>query len=111
MTEFNEPEEFVEYSEEDREYIARQFMNDIVALRKSAAVTPIRCEPVNLTEAADQCSIAVTGNNVSSLLALQEEKDKLEQQDWLDKHMGHIIVIMAFCVLPIVAYLVINRAS
>jgi hypothetical protein len=97
------------YSPEEVEYATQQFMTDIIAFRKEASITPIRCEPVCLTEAARNCSVAVTGNNVSSLLALQEEKDKQDQEDWLSKNIGKVIVLMAFAVLPIIAYMIINR--
>lgn len=98
-----------EYTSDDIEYITRLFMNDLIEFRKTAAVKPIRAEPVNIMEAADMCSVATTGNNVSALLALQEEKDKALQQDWLERHIGQIVAILAVGALPLIAYILINR--
>ena len=98
-----------DYTDEEIEYATNMFMSDIISLRKIAAVTPVKCEPVYLTEAAEMCTVAVTGNNVSNLLALQEEKDKMEQEDWLSKHMGHLIAVLALMGLPIIGYMVINH--
>lgn len=97
------------YTEKDIEIITQSFMRDLIKFRKEASITPISCTPTSLVRAAELSQVATTGNDVSHLLTMQEEKDKQDQDDWLTKHMGHLIALLALMGLPIIGYMVISH--
>lgn len=67
------------------------WVQKLLVKRKELKMTPRQCGFVSLAEASQLCSIGTVGNTVTDLLTLQEQGDKRDLQDFLDKHMPHII--------------------
>lgn len=72
------------------------FIQKLLEKRNKMKLTPRRCQAVSLNEAAALCTPGTVGSTVTDLLTLQEQGDKRDLQDFLDKHMPHI---MAFCMV------------
>lgn len=96
-------------SEEGVEYATRRLVENIINFRKEIAITPLKTEPLYLTEAAELCVMAETGNMVSNLLSLQEQADKSAMVDWLDKHFGQLIAVSIVLLIPLIYYMVIKN--
>ena len=101
--------EIEEVDEEQIEYAAKKLMDEIVSFRKEISCSPIKCEPLYLTEAAELCTVGVTGHMVSNLLTLQELGDKKEQLDFFDKHWMKVLLICGILMIPLIYYMVINK--
>ncbi len=80
----------------DIERVSQRLAEKILAYREEIKLIPIQSEVLCLSEAADLCSMGLTGSMVSNLLTLQEQGDKRDLVDFLDKHMSKII---AFCMV------------
>ncbi|MCK9575352.1 MAG: hypothetical protein M0R51_05295 [Clostridia bacterium] len=80
----------------DIERVSQRLAEKILAYREEIKLIPIQSEALCLSEAADLCSMGLTGSMVSNLLTLQEQGDKRDLVDFLDKHMSKII---AFCMI------------
>ncbi|MFA6887638.1 MAG: hypothetical protein WCQ65_11815 [Fermentimonas sp.] len=80
----------------DIERVSQRLAEKILAYREEIKLIPIQSEALCLSEAADLCSMGLTGSMVSNLLTLQEQGDKRDLVDFLDKHMSKII---AFCMV------------
>jgi hypothetical protein len=71
--------------------VADIFIKKLLQKRTMLSMTPRKCLPVSLNEAAQLCSVGTVGATVTDLLTLQEQGDRRDLQDWLDKHMSQII--------------------
>ena len=80
----------------DIERVSQRLAEKILAYREEIKLISIQSEALCLSEAADLCSMGLTGSMVSNLLTLQEQGDKRDLVDFLDKHMSKII---AFCMV------------
>ena len=100
-----------EVNEDEIEFAAKRLMEEIIAFRKEIDCTPIKCEPLYLTEAAELCTVGATGNMVQSVLTLQEIGDKKEQVDWMDKHWMKVVVGLIILMVPLVYYMVMNKGG
>jgi len=76
--------------------VAARLADKILDYRKEIKLTPMQSEALCLSEAADLCSPGLTGVMMANLLTLQEQGDKRDLVDFLDKHMSKII---AFCMV------------
>ena len=100
-----------EVNNDEIEFAAKRLMEEIIAFRKEIDCTPIKCEPLYLTEAAELCTVGATGNMVQSVLTLQEIGDKKEQVDWMDKHWMKVVVGLIILMVPLVYYMVMNKGG
>lgn len=91
--------------------IARVFTQKILDLRQELKVTPRKCQPVSLNEAAQLCNVGVVGSTVTDLITLQEQGDKRDLQDFLDKHMPHLIAAGMIIAFMVVGYMIIMRGG
>lgn len=108
---FDEETDLEDLSEEQVEYMAKQLMSEVLEFRKEIKVTPIKCEPVYLSEASELCSVGMTGTSVASLLSLQEQGDRADKLDWFDKHFTKILVLAGVLIIPLLYYLVMHMAN
>lgn len=67
------------------------FIQKLLEKREQLKLTPRKCQAVSLNEAAQLCTQGTVGATVTDLLTLQEQGDKRDLQDFLDKHMPHIL--------------------
>ncbi len=72
------------------------FIQKLLEKRSELKLTPRKCQAVSLNEAAALCTPGTVGSTVTDLLTLQEQGDKRDLQDFLDKHMPKIL---AFCMV------------
>lgn len=105
---FDDIDDFENINDEQLETIAKHLMNTILDFRRELAITPVRCEPVYLNEAADLCTVGITGNSVASLLSLQEQGDRAERLDFFDKHKDLIIIVAGIVAIPLLYYMVMK---
>lgn len=98
-----------EATEEEIDFASKVLMDKILEFRREVDITPIKCEPLSLNEAAELCNVGVTGNMVSGLLALQEQADLKGAQDFLEKHFAKIVVLLIVLMVPLVYYLIVNN--
>lgn len=103
--------EICEVDDSQVDFAAKRLMEVIIAFRKEVECTPIKCEPLYLTEAAELCTVGVTGNMVNNLLTLQELGDKKDQVDWMDKHWLKVILGLVVLMVPLVYYMIINKGG
>lgn len=88
---------------------AEQLQHDIMDFRKEMEITPIRTEAVSLSEAASLCTIGTTGNDVSTLLALQEQGDRANSDDQkIEKYFMYAIIIMVIGIIPLIYHMVMK---
>ena len=97
-----------ELTKEDKENAAEKLVDKIIEYRKTMKIKTISCKPVSFLEAAELCTPGMTGHMVSSLITLQEQGDKKDQIDFLDKHIGKIILIVIICMIPLIYYQVMK---
>lgn len=103
--------EIHEVDDSQVDFAAKRLMEEIIIFRKEVECTPIKCEPLYLTEAAELCTVGVTGNMVNNLLTLQELGDKKDQVDWMDKHWLKVIIGLIILMVPLIYYMIINRGG
>lgn len=96
------------YTEQELDSIVNQFMDDLIELRKEANSTQLSTEAVYLADAENLCTIGITGNDVSAFLSMQEEKDKQEQENWIDKNYWKLLAIFAPIAILILGYVIIK---
>lgn len=82
--------------EVDVDLVSARLAQKILKFREELKLIPIQSEALCLSEAADLCIPGLTGAMMQNLLTLQEQGDKRDLQDFLDKHMSQII---AFCMV------------
>ena len=97
-----------ELTKEDKENAAEKLVDKIIEYRKTMKIKTISCKPVSFLEAAELWTSGMTGHMVSSLITLQEQGDKKDQIDFLDKHIGKIILIVIICMIPLIYYQVMK---
>jgi len=89
--------------------VHEQLMEDIIAFRNEIKCTPIKTEAVSLTEASSLCTIGATGNDVSTLLALQEQGDRANSDDQkIEKYFMYAIIIMVIGIIPLIYHMVMK---
>ena len=98
------------YSEAELRDITKQFMDDLIELRNRANVIQVSTEATYLADAEALCSVGITGNDVSAFLSMQEEKDKVSQENWFDANWWKIVVVFTPIVLLILGFLVIKNS-
>lgn len=101
-------QQIVVKQEVDIDIVSANLAKKILQFREEIKLMPIESEALCLSEAADLCTPGLTGAMVNNLLTLQEQGDKRELQDFLDKHMSKII---AFCMIVGVVALAIYVIS
>ena len=103
-----EPDEpqfnYVTVQETDLEAIAENFARNILKFREYVNVTPVKCESLNLSKAAELCIVGPTGNMVSTMISLAVQVAKSDAADFMDKHMGHVIVFSAVVLVICLAF-------
>ena len=88
---------------------SERLQQDVIDFRKEIAVTPIRAEAVSLSAAASLCAIGTTGNDVSTLLALQEQGDRANSDDQkIEKYFMYAIIIMVIGIIPLIYHMVMK---
>ncbi len=102
---------YCKYSDAELEDITRQFMDDIIELRNRANVIQVSTEATYLADAEALCSVGITGNDVSAFLSMQEEKDKISQENWFDANWWKVAVVFTPVVLLILGYVVIRSCA
>lgn len=96
-------------SEEDIDAAAKRLMDEVLLFRKKIGLKTVDAGPLYLTEAAELCTVGPTGNVISSILSLQEQGDRKDQIDWLDKHKSVVIVLAAILMIPLIYYMIITH--
>lgn len=91
--------------------VVKIFTQKILDLRQELKVTPRKCQPVSLNEAAQLCNVGTIGATVTDLITLQEQGDKRDMQDFLDKHMPHLIAAGMIIAFMVVGYMIIMRGG
>ena len=99
------------YSDTELKNITAQFMDDIIELRNKANVVQTSTEATYLSDAEALCSVGITGNDVSAFLSMQEEKDKVSQENWFDANWWKIVAVFSPIVLLILGFVVIKSSS
>ena len=97
-----------ELTKEEKENAAERLVDKIIEYRKVMKIKTIACKPVSFLEAAELCTPGMTGHMVSSLITLQEQGDKKDQIDFLDKHIGKIILLVIIMMVPLIYHQVIK---
>lgn len=102
---------YSKYSDTELEDITRQFMDDIIELRNRANVIQVSTEATYLADAEALCSVGIAGNDVSAFLSMQEEKDRVSQENWFDANWWKVVVVFMPIVLLILGYVVIRSSA
>jgi len=92
--------------------IAEQLKHDIIDFRKEIDCTPLKTEAVSLTAAESRCAIGTTGNDVTTLLDLEDQGVRANSADQnIEKYFTYAIIIMVIGILPLMYYMVINKGA
>ena len=98
-----------ELSNEDRDRAADKLVNIVIDYRKKMKLKTIACKPTSFLDAVELCTPALTGNMVKNLMTLQEQGDSKDVIDYLDKHIGKIILIVILCMIPLIYAQVLGK--
>jgi hypothetical protein len=94
------------------EQVTKIFIKKVLQKRLELQLTPMETTAVSLNEAAQLCSIGTVGNTVTDLITLQEQGDKRDLQDFLDKHMPKIMAFtMVIGVVVLAIYILSKQAG
>lgn len=86
-----------------------RLMQDVIDLRKEIGLIPIHTDPVSFNQAASLCTIGTTGNDVSTLLSLQEQADRADSMDQkIEKYFMYGIILMIIGIIPLIYYMVMK---
>lgn len=98
-----------ELGKEEKEHAAERLVDEIIKYRKVMKLKTVACKPVSFLEAAELCTPGMTGHMVSSLITLQEQGDKKDKEDFFDKHIGKIIIIVILLLIPLIYWQVMGK--
>lgn len=93
------------------EQVTKIFIKKVLEKRLEIQITPREMSAVSLNEAAQLCTVGTVGNTVTELITLQEQGDKRDLQDFLDKHMPKIIAFAMVIGVIVLALYILSKQT